>query len=199
LGNRKSYASDAIGRWPGFRGVYVGHPDLQRAVGTLSGKEAVQMSVGVTTIRMPGYSKPGRVWLPWLVAWLGASLIAVANGIARRAVYQERIGSTAAHYVSTALLVVLLGAYLWLLARCWPIPTRRAALEIGGAWTVLTIIFEFGLGRFVAGESWTALLEQYDLTRGNVWVLIPIWTAVGPAVMRRARGGKACNKRQVLA
>jgi hypothetical protein len=157
------------------------------------------MSVAVRTIRPPGRSEARGVWLPWLVAWLGATLIAVANGIARRAVYQERLGSLAAHYLSTGLLAVLLGIYLWLLAGRWPIATRRAALEIGGAWTLLTIVFEFGLGRFVARESWATLLKQYDLSRGNVWVLIPIWTAVGPTIMRGLRCGAASNTRKALA
>jgi hypothetical protein len=146
------------------------------------------MSIGATAVRVERGSPGTRVWQPWLVGWLGATLIAVANGVARRVVYQDRLGTMPAHYLSTALLAVLLGVYMWLLGRRWPIPTRRAALEIGGAWTALTIAFEFGLGRCVAGESWAALLEQYDLTRGNVWVLIPLWTAVGPSVLRGRRG-----------
>ena len=156
------------------------------------------MTVGVRTARLPRRSKSTGIWLRWLVAWLGATVIAVANGIARRAVYQDRIGPIAAHYLSTGLLGVLLGGYMWLLAGRWPIPTRRAAVQIGGLWTVLTIIFEFGLGRLVAGESWAALLEQYDLTRGNVWVLIPLWTAVGPTLMRELRGSRASTRRKAL-
>jgi hypothetical protein len=123
-------------------------------------------------------------WRPWLVGWAGAAVIGVANGMTRGMVYEDRVGSRAAHYLSTALLAVLLGIYMWLLGRRWPISSRRGALEIGAAWMMLTIAFEFGLGRFVAGESWTALLEQYDITRGKVWVLIPIWMALGPAIMR---------------
>src|SRR5919202_7098753 len=112
------------------------------------------------------------VWRAWLAGWLGATVIAIVNGIARRALYEERVGPMAAHYSATAVLLVLLGGYMWLLARRWPIPTRRTAVLIGGAWTALTIVFEFGLGRYVAGESWATLLQQYNLSRGNVWVLI---------------------------
>jgi hypothetical protein len=111
---------------------------------------------------------------------LGAVVIAVVNGIARRALYEQRLGPMAA-------LVGLLGDYLWLLAGCWPIATRRTALLIGGTWAMLTVVFEFGLGHYVNGEAWSKLLEQYDLRRGYVWVLIPLWTAVGPAVMRALR------------
>lgn len=139
------------------------------------------------------------VWRPWLAAWLGATAIAVLNGIARRALYEERVGSMGAHYIATALLIALLGTYMSLLARYWPIPTRRTALLIGGAWTALTVIFEFGLGRFVAGDSWAKLPEQYDLTHGYVWILIPAWTAIGPAVMRGLRASQGEIKQEAVA
>jgi hypothetical protein len=140
-----------------------------------------------------------RAWHAWLAGWVGASVIAIVNGIARRVLYEERVGSMAAQYVATAGLLVLLGGYMWLLARRWPIPTRPAALLIGGAWTALTIVFEFGLGRYVVGDSWAKLLEQYDLTRGYVWILIPIWTAIGPALMRGLRMRQVTSEREARA
>ena len=158
------------------------------------------MSAAMTAVQ--GARRVARnhsVWRPWLVAWLGATAIAILNGIARRALYDERVGPMGAHYIATAVLMALLGTYMWLLARCWPIPTRRTALLIGGAWTALTVVFEFGLGRFVAGDSWAKLLEQYDLTRGYVWILIPAWTAIGPAVMRGLRASQGEIKQEAVA
>ena len=139
------------------------------------------------------------VWRAWLAGWLGVTVIAIVNGIARRALYEERVGPMAAHYIATAGLLVLLGGYMWLLARRWPIPTRRAALLIGGAWTVLTIVFEFGLGRYVVGDSWAKLLEQYDLTRGYVWIVVPTWTVIGPALMRGLRMRQVTIEREARA
>jgi len=128
------------------------------------------------------------IWIPWLVAWLGASVIGVANGIVRRALYEDRIGGGAAHYVSTAALLVLLAGYMHLLARRWPIATRSSALLIGSAWAAMTVGFEFGLGRIVVGDSWAKLFEQYEFWHGKVWILVPIWIAIGPALMRGADG-----------
>jgi hypothetical protein len=36
----------------------------------------------------------------------------------------------------------------------------------------------------VEGDSWSDLLESYDLTVGNLWILIVLWTAAGPATVR---------------
>ena len=123
-------------------------------------------------------------WRPWLIAWLGAAALGVANGVARGALYERRIGSRPAHFLSTAALLVLLGAYMRVVSRAWPIPSRRDALQIGLVWAGLTIAFEFGLGRLVAHEPWSELLEQYNIVRGRVWVLIPAWVAIGPVVIR---------------
>jgi hypothetical protein len=74
------------------------------------------------------------------------------------------------------------------LNRRWPIPTTRQALEIGAAWGVLTVAFEFGFGHYVAGESWAELLAAYDVTDGEVWILIPLWMAAGPATVSALDG-----------
>ena len=128
-----------------------------------------------------------QLWLRWLLAWPGAAALGVANGSLRAVVYERRIGSTAAHYVSTATLLALLTGYMrWLLGQ-WPIASNVRALQVGGIWTRLTIGFEFGFGHFVARESWSALLEQYNVTRARVWVLVPAWMAIGPYILRSRR------------
>ncbi|HEY1296876.1 MAG TPA: hypothetical protein VGJ60_27680 [Chloroflexota bacterium] len=125
-------------------------------------------------------------WGPWLMGWLGAAALGVANGVVRQVVYQERFGARGAHYLSTAGLMLLLGGYIRLLARRWPIPRPRQAMLIGGVWSALTVLFEFGFGRGVARESWAKLLEQYNVRRGYVWVLIPVWMGAAPLALGRA-------------
>ena len=77
-------------------------------------------------------------WRPWLIAWLGAAALGVANGVARGALYERRIGSRPAHFLSTGALLVLLSAYMRVLSRAWPIASRGQALQIGFVWAGLT-------------------------------------------------------------
>jgi hypothetical protein len=133
-----------------------------------------------------------QVWTPWLIAWLGGSVLAIGNGIVRELVYKSYAGERLAHYISTALLITLLALYMRTLDRRWPLPSRRSAITIGVCWFAMTVAFEFAFGRFVAGYSWERLFEQYDVTRGNVWVAVLMWTAAGPAIIRalRTRGAR---------
>src|SRR5512133_222812 len=80
--------------------------------------------------------------------------------------------------------LVLMAAYLWALERRWPIRTSRDAFTIGGSWALLTILFEFGFGHYVVGDSW-ATLHAYNLAEGGSGRPCPS----GPRSGRRSSGG----------
>lgn len=121
----------------------------------------------------------------WIRAWIGAAALGVANGASREALYAEATGDEAAHVISTGTLLALLGGYISLLQRRWPLSTQREALSVGAAWAGMTVAFEFGFGHWVAGDSWSALLENYDVSTGKIWVLVPGAMACGPELARR--------------
>lgn len=123
----------------------------------------------------------------WTAGWFGAAALAVANGGLRDVVYLPLTGELAARQLSTISLLMLLAAYLWWLDRSRPIPSARVAAGVGAAWTAATLLFEFGLGHFVEQKPWSVLLADYDITSGRIWLLIPIWVAIGPTVVRRLR------------
>lgn len=120
----------------------------------------------------------------WLAAWAGAAALGVVNGAAREALYADRLGDEAADRVSTGTLLGLLAGYVGLLQRRRPLATRREALAVGGAWAALTVAFELGFGHWVAGDSWSELLEAYDVTAGRLWPLVPAAMAAGPELAR---------------
>lgn len=122
-----------------------------------------------------------------MLAWLGGSVLGIANGVIRETVYKDRVGDLTADQISAATLVALLALSFWVLERRWPITTTRRALEIGTAWVVLTVLFEFGFGRYLDRKSWSELFENYNLAGGNLWLLVLMWIGIGPAAIRADR------------
>jgi hypothetical protein len=113
------------------------------------------------------------------------ALLAIGNGAVREVAVKPWAGDRAAHQISTFTLLALISGYVWLLQRRSPLMSTREALAMGLAWALMTLTFEFGFGHYVAGTSWSALLADYDLTSGNLWVLVPIWVALAPAALRQ--------------
>ena len=58
---------------------------------------------------------------------------------------------------------------------------------IGLAWLVMTVLFEFLFGRFVARKSWAELLQAYDILSGNLWMLVLLVIAVSPFLVAKLR------------
>lgn len=132
-----------------------------------------------------------RAYRRWIVAWVGAPALAIVNGAAREFAYKDQVGESAANQISVAPLIALLALYFWVLQRRWPLATRRDALSIGAIWVVLSVLFEFGFGHYVEGDSWAELLDNYDVTVGNLWILILLWIAAGPATVRAIAAKRA--------
>ena len=123
--------------------------------------------------------------LKYLFAWFGMMVLAIVNGAVRDLVYKSRVGDLAAHQISTVVLLILLAAYFRVLTSVWPIESATQAWIIGGMWFLMTEAFEFGMGRLIAGDSWSKLLHAYNLLAGQIWVFVPLWVLVGPYVFYR--------------
>ena len=123
---------------------------------------------------------------PWAAAWTGIAALATLNGISR-GLYTGKLGEARAHQVSTATLLAVLVPYVRRVERRWPLPTAGGAATVGVAWVGMTVAFEFGFGHYVARQSWSTLLADYDLRRGRLWPLVLVATAVAPAAARATR------------
>lgn len=121
----------------------------------------------------------------YVFAWFGMMILAIINGGIRDFVYESYVGDLQAHQISTAILMVLFAGYFWLLTTIWPIKSASQACVIGGIWFLMTEAFEFGVGRFIEGGSWSTLFHAYNVFAGQVWILIPLWVLIGPYVFFR--------------
>lgn len=117
--------------------------------------------------------------------------IAVLNGAFREAFLNPQLGEALARQVSTLLLLLLLAAYFRLVFTKWPIRSSRQAVAVGMAWLALTLAFEAALGRLASGLSWAEILAEYDVRSGRLWVLVPLWVALGPYVFKKASADRS--------
>ncbi len=127
-----------------------------------------------------------RLLLFSLGSWLILMVLGVLNGIIRVGLYADSMTDLQAHQLSTFTLMVIILLFTYVLIRFKGFDmTQRQALIMGVIWTVSTIAFEFIAGHYVFGHSWDALLADYDILSGKVWVLIPLTTLVAPYIVRR--------------
>ena len=119
----------------------------------------------------------------YLLVWLLLAAVAIANGIIRQGTYGKSMSELAAHQVSTVTAILATGAVVWGVDHFWPIESMYQAWIIGSCWLLMTVLFEFGFGRYVAGHSWQRLFADYNLLRGRVWPLFLVWILVLPVVV----------------
>ena len=127
----------------------------------------------------------------WTLAgfvWLGFAMVAVAGGIFRVLWLAPRLGDDIANLIETLTLVAVLMGLIWI-AVPWLCPSleRRQLRILGVFWLGLTVAFEFLFGHFVDGASWSALLANYDITAGRLWILVPLTMGLGPMSVRRLK------------
>lgn len=123
----------------------------------------------------------------YILAWLPLVFLMIGNGVLRELGYGPRMGELQAHQVSTVIGIVIYGFYTGLVFDWLGVSNRQQAWTVGLLWLVLTVVFEFGFGRYIAGHSWGRLLKDYNLLEGRVWALFLAWVAVAPWAIFRLR------------
>jgi len=124
-----------------------------------------------------------RAFVVWLVQ-LGA--VVVLGGL-RDTFLQPVVGVHRAHQIGTVLASLAVFGVICLFLS-WIGPASRAqALGLGAFWLLLALAFEFGVFHFIVGVPWSRLLEDYNLARGNLLVLLWLTVLLGPVVCFAAR------------
>ena len=122
------------------------------------------------------------MWI-YMLAWFPMIFIAIANGFFREKFLANRLNELQAHQVSTASMILLFGAYVWGVFKIWPPVSANQTISVGLIWLVFTVIFEFLFGHYIAGHSWKKLLNDYNILKGRVWVLVLIWICIAPYII----------------
>jgi glucan phosphoethanolaminetransferase (alkaline phosphatase superfamily) len=123
------------------------------------------------------------IW-KYIIAWFGMMILAVINGAVRDFIYKPYAGDSAAHQISTVILLILLAIYIRWLTNRWRLHSPAQAWIVGILWFLMTEMFEFGMG-LKQGMSWKQMLHAYNILEGQTWILIPLWVLIGPFVCFR--------------
>ncbi|MCP3891296.1 MAG: hypothetical protein GY702_20890 [Desulfobulbaceae bacterium] len=126
------------------------------------------------------------IWI-YAVCWLGMIILAILNGVIREKVYGQLMRELSAHQLSTFVVLICFGVYIWVISCVIRIESSRQALLIGGMWLIMTVVFEFIFGHYVMHQPWERLFNDYNLLKGRVWTLVLLWTAVAPYIFYRMR------------
>ena len=122
-----------------------------------------------------------------IVIWCVLLVIASINGALRQAVLIPRLGETAGRAVSTLLLSAFIALLTWF-SISWIAPRSAAqSWAVGAVWVALTLAFEFLAGHFLFHNPWNQLLEDYNVLRGRIWILVLIVTFIAPRICAELR------------
>lgn len=130
----------------------------------------------------------------YVLAWFGMLFLAVTNGAIREFFFKDALGTLQAHRLSTVTLLILFAGYIWVVIRAWRPDSSSQAWAVGIMWVTMTLVFEFGFGRFGSGKSWNDLLEDYNLIEGRLWALIPIWVTIAPSLFLHLQKERSISK-----
>ncbi len=121
-----------------------------------------------------------------LLAWLALIAVETVHGVLRNLFLVPTVGDLWSRQIGVVIGSALVLATALVFIR-WIRPTSvRATLWIGALWLVLTLVFEFSLGRAL-GRSWDQLLADYDLSRGGYLSFGMVLLALAPWIAAKMR------------
>jgi hypothetical protein len=122
--------------------------------------------------------------------WIALALLMTFNGVFRERVLRPVLGDAGiGPMVAADVLSAILGVGIILFATA--VAFRRVELTTQWLWmasavlVVPTIAFEFVVGRFVDGKTWSELLANYALWDGKLWPILLLLLALTPLIWGR--------------
>jgi hypothetical protein len=111
----------------------------------------------------------------------------VVHGVLRTLLLAPLVGDLPARQIGVFIGSLLVLGITSLLVGWIRAGTAPRLLVDGLRWVVLTLLFEFALGRLVLDLSWDRLAEDYNLSRGGLMPLGLTVVALAPLLMARVR------------
>lgn len=132
---------------------------------------------------MPAFSLAALIRA--VMVWLLIIGVESVHGALRRLLLDPDT-AFALRQVSVGMGVLIVFVVTWACSRWMAVRSKPALLAIGVLWVILTLIFEFALGRAL-GMGWRELTAGYDLSRGELMPLGLLATAFAPWIVARLK------------
>jgi hypothetical protein len=121
-----------------------------------------------------------------LFIWLSIIPLAVLNGGFREKILIPWIGESHAEPISGIILCLLIFIVSMIFIPRIGKGEQKTYWKIGILWIVLTIVFEIILG-IATGNSFAELIKAYDITTGNLWFLVVLFTGITPWLVAKIK------------
>jgi hypothetical protein len=121
-----------------------------------------------------------------LPVWLLIVPLAVLNGLMRDSIMQPLLGRYALPANGITLCALVLALTWFFIAKLGVVDLSQYWL-VGVVWVGLAIVFECLLG-LALGRTLADMLAAYDVTSGNLWLLVVICVGTAPWLAAKMRG-----------
>ncbi|WP_223670311.1 hypothetical protein [Kangiella shandongensis] len=123
-----------------------------------------------------------------IAIWLVILVMAIVNAAIREKLLTPAIGSGLALPASGLILSVIIFLLAYITVPFFGSTESKTYIAVGIAWFALTLCFEFLFGHFIAGKPWLEIVEVFNVTKGNLFVVALLATLVAPWLSANARG-----------
>lgn len=129
-----------------------------------------------------------KVLVKAVAIWCLMVLVAIINGLLRDEILTPLLSSNISLPVSGITLSILILLLTYASIAFIGVTRAAACFMVGLLWLVLTLIFEYAFGHYVAGKSWFEINQVFDLTKGDLFIVVLIVFALSPWLTARLKG-----------
>ena len=121
-----------------------------------------------------------------ILIWLSIIPLAILNGALREAFLIPLLGENFAQPISGIILCLLIFIISLIFIPRIGKGTQKVYWKTGCLWVALTIVVEIIIG-LTMGNSMIDLLKAYDVTTGNLWLLVVLFTGITPWLVAKMK------------
>lgn len=128
-----------------------------------------------------------NLFLKTSMIWVIIALMAIINGLFRENVLIPSLGPHIATPVSGILLSIIVFIVTYV---SFPVFGKQHALTyffIGFQWVCMTLLFEFLFGHYVMGKPWSAIVQVFNIMKGDLMILVLLVSLISPLLVAKIK------------